>query len=205
MLTAGWLLMGCSGTAAPASTPSTSASAAAAAAPALQPTAGQAQATPVSCSGRATPAQTEGPYFRAGSPGRTSLIEAGTSGTLLTLTGYVLTLDCKPVAGAVLDFWQADASGTYDNSGFKFRGHQAVDAAGRYTLETVMPGLYTGRTEHIHVKVQAPGRPVTTTQLYFPGVARNQQDSIFNPDLVVSLADAGSGKAATYNFVLDLR
>jgi protocatechuate 3,4-dioxygenase beta subunit len=205
MLTAGWLLVGCSGIAAPASTPSASSSAAAVATPALQTTTGQAQATPVTCSGRATPAQTEGPYFKPGSPQRSSLLEAGTSGTRLTLTGHVLTLDCKPVAGAVLDFWQADASGSYDNSGFKLRGHQSVDAAGRYSLETVMPGLYPGRTEHIHVKVQAPGRPALTTQLYFPGVARNQQDSIFSPDLVVSLADAGSDKAATYNFVLDIR
>jgi protocatechuate 3,4-dioxygenase beta subunit len=176
----------------------------AAATPALQPTAGPAQATPISCSGRASPAQTEGPYFKSGSPERTSLIEAGFSGTRLALTGYVLTLDCKPVSGAVLDFWQADASGSYDNSGFKFRGHQSADAAGRYTLETVMPGLYPGRTEHIHVKVLAPGQPVLTTQLYFPGVARNQQDSIFDQDLVVTLADAGGGKAATYNFVLNL-
>jgi protocatechuate 3,4-dioxygenase beta subunit len=203
-LTSGCLLIGCSGTAAPASIPSPSTTSVAAATPTVQTAAGQAQPTPISCSGRASPAQTEGPYFKAGSPARTSLIDAGVSGTRLALTGYVLTLDCKPVSGAVLDFWQADASGTYDNSGFKFRGHQSTDAAGRYALETVMPGLYPGRTEHIHVKVEAPGQPPLTTQLYFPGVARNQQDSIFSQDLLVSLADAADGKAATYNFVLNL-
>jgi hypothetical protein len=41
---------------------------------------------------------TEGPYFKANSPERASLIEPGMAGTQLTLSGYVLTSDCKPVA-----------------------------------------------------------------------------------------------------------
>ena len=106
------------------------------------------------------------------------------------------------VAGATLDFWQADASGTYDNRGYNLRGHQAADADGRYTLETVIPGLYTGRTEHIHVKVQPPGGGVLTTQLFFPGVARNQQDSIFNQALLIDLKDAAGGNTGTFDFVV---
>jgi protocatechuate 3,4-dioxygenase beta subunit len=126
-------------------------------------------------------------------------------GTRLTVRGLVLTLDCKPVANAVLDFWQADSSGIYDNSGYRLRGHQATDAGGKFSLETVVPGEYPGRTQHIHVKVQAPGRPALTTQLYFPGVARNQQDSIFDPALQMEVQDAIGGKLATFNFILDLR
>ena len=62
-----------------------------------------------------------------------------------------------------------------------------------------MPGLYPGRTRHIHVKAQAPnGRPLTT-QLYFPGEAVNARDGIFDPALVVALAD---GAAARFDFVL---
>ncbi|MBJ7596582.1 MAG: dioxygenase, partial [Candidatus Dormibacteraeota bacterium] len=154
------------------------------------------------CSGRATPAVTEGPYFKPGSPERSSLLQPGISGTQLVLTGRVLALDCRPLGGVVLDFWQADASGSYDNSGFRLRGHQATDAEGRYSLTTVMPGEYPGRTEHIHVKVAAPGRPVVTTQLFFPGVARNAGDSIFDPALLVGLSDAAGGKAAAFDFVL---
>lgn len=123
-------------------------------------------------------------------------------GTRLVLTGRVLTVDCKPVVNALLDFWQADAAGVYDNSGYRLRGHQRADADGRYSLETIVPGLYTGRTAHIHVKVQAPGKPVLTTQLYLPGLARNQQDSIFNPALVMDIRDTASGKAATFDFVV---
>jgi len=113
----------------------------------------------------------------------------------------VLTLACAPVAGATLDFWQADAGGTYDNNGYQLRGHQLTDAAGRYSLETILPGEYPGRTEHIHVKVGAPGKAVLTTQLYFPDVARNQQDSIFDPHLLVTMQNTATGKAATFDFV----
>ena len=60
---------------------------------------------------------------------------------------------------------------------------------------------YPGRTEHIHVKVRAPGKAVLTTQLYFPGVARNQEDSIFDAHLLVTVQNMATGKAATFDFV----
>jgi protocatechuate 3,4-dioxygenase beta subunit len=149
-----------------------------------------------------TPAQTEGPYFRASSPERTD-IRAGASGTKLLLTGTVVTTDCKPVARALVDFWQADAAGTYDNSGYNFRGHQFTDAQGRYQLEAVLPGLYPGRTRHIHVKVQPAGGRVLTTQLYFPGEARNASDGIYRKECEVAMSDAADGKNATFTFVLN--
>ena len=68
----------------------------------------------------------------------------------------MLTTSGKPVPNALIDFWQADARGAYDNSGYRFRGHQFTNAKGQYTLFTLVPGLYPGRTKHIHVKVQAP-------------------------------------------------
>jgi protocatechuate 3,4-dioxygenase beta subunit len=160
---------------------------------------------PIACTGPAalTPAMTEGPYFKAGSPQASNLVQQGMTGTKLTLTGYVLTSDCQPVANATLDFWQADAQGQYDNSGYTLRGHQVTDATGRYQLETVIPGLYPGRTEHIHVKVQPPNGAVLTTQLFFPGVAQNQEDQIFDQRLLVQVQSTSSGsEAATFNFVV---
>jgi protocatechuate 3,4-dioxygenase beta subunit len=154
------------------------------------------------CSGQSTPAVTEGPYFKAGSPTRTSLLESGMSGTRLHLTGRVLTTACLPVSGARLDFWQASASGAYDNSGYRLRGNQTTNADGSYTLETIVPGLYPGRTEHIHVKVQAPGKPGLTTQLFFPGVSRNQQDGIFDGRLLITVQSTADGVAGTFDFVL---
>ncbi len=185
-------LSACGGTSTTTSTTSSPSSAA---------SSSPAAASTDACPTQLTPAQTEGPYFKPGSPARTSLIESGMTGTRLVLSGRVLTPACAPVAGATLDFWQADAGGSYDNSGYRLRGHQLTDAAGRYHLETILPGEYPGRTEHIHVKLGAPGKAVLTTQLYFPDVARNQQDSIFDPHLLVTMQNTASGKSATFDFV----
>ncbi|HWP45874.1 MAG TPA: hypothetical protein VNM22_01820 [Candidatus Limnocylindrales bacterium] len=151
-----------------------------------------------------TPSNAEGPFFKPKSPRRTSLLEPGITGTKLIVTGYVLSTDCKPITGALLDFWHADAKGVYDNVGYKLRGHQFSDEAGRYHLETIVPGLYPGRTRHIHVKVQAPNKPILTTQLYFPGEQLNQTDFIFRPELLMKVQDSNEGKTATFNFVLDV-
>jgi protocatechuate 3,4-dioxygenase beta subunit len=152
--------------------------------------------------GAVTPPQTEGPYFKPNSPARASLIEPGMPGTKLVVEGSVLTADCKPVPRALLDFWQADAAGRYDNEGQRLRGHQLTDDTGHYRLETVVPAQYPGRTRHIHVKVQAPGRPALTTQLYFPGESANQRDGIFDPKLVMKVRDVEGGKIGAFDFVL---
>lgn len=152
-----------------------------------------------------TPAQTEGPFYKANSPERTSLIESGMSGTKIIVTGYVLGKDCTRLAKARLDFWQADDRGNYDNAGYRLRGHQFTDSSGVYYLETILPGLYPGRTRHIHVKVQFLNGPTLTTQLYFPSEAQNQTDGIFNRALLVDLRDIAGGKAAFFTFVLDVR
>jgi protocatechuate 3,4-dioxygenase beta subunit len=154
------------------------------------------------CSRRATPAQTEGPYFKAGSPQRASLLEPGLGGTRLVLTGRVLTTRCRPLVGARLDFWQANARGVYDNSGYRLRGHQATDANGRFQLTTIVPGEYAGRTEHIHVKVTPRGGSALTTQLYFPGVARNEEDGIFDSRLLMRVRDTAAGRRATFDFAV---
>jgi len=152
-----------------------------------------------------TIAEEEGPYFKPTSPERASLIETGIGGTKLVVAGYVLSTDCKPVKNALLDFWQADTNGQYDLQGFKLRGHQYTDENGRFSLETVVPGLYPGRTRHIHVKVQAPNQSILTTQLYFPNEARNQTDRIFNQTLLLQMQDVtGGGKQGSYNFVLSI-
>ena len=152
-----------------------------------------------------TPELTEGPYFTPNSPKRRSIVHAGARGTRLTLTGRVLTTTGRPIRNALIDFWQADGRGVYDNSGYRFRGHQFTNAQGRYTLYTVVPGLYPGRTKHIHVKVQAPREPVLTTQLFFPGVAGNRSDRIFDPDCLVKNWRLSDGRRlARFDFVLDV-
>ncbi len=127
------------------------------------------------------------------------------AGRRLLLTGVVYDDRCRPLAGAWMDFWQADADGRYDNSGFGFRGHQLTDGAGRYTLETVVPAEYPGRTPHIHVKVRAAGAPQSstiTTQLFLPGEAPNRTDRIFDSALVVAAREEAGVIIATFDFRL---
>lgn len=160
-----------------------------------------AQQVPFPCS--PTLAVTEGPFWRAGSPARTSLIEPGMQGVRVLVSGYVYNTSCQPIPNAWLDFWQTNYNGQYDNTGYTLRGHEYTDASGRYQMETIVPGEYPGRTVHIHVKVQAPGGPILTTQLFFPDVAHNSSDGIFSPSLVVRLENTPQGKTAYYNFVVN--
>lgn len=153
-----------------------------------------------------TQAQTAGPFFTPDSPERTSLLEEGMAGERIILTGYVYSLDCTPVANALLDFWHADDAGVYDNEGYRLRGHQFADENGMYRLETIYPGLYPGRTRHIHLNVQAPDASILTTQLYFPDEPENENDGIYDQQLLVEWMDRDvedAPRTAVFNFVVE--
>jgi protocatechuate 3,4-dioxygenase beta subunit len=152
------------------------------------------QSKPLTC-GELTPRQTEGPFFKTDSPKRTSLLERDPGKEKVVLTGVVMSAQCRPVANALLDFWHADERGAYDNDGYRYRGHQFSDAQGRYRLETIVPSLYPGRARHIHVKVQAPGRRILTTQLYFAGDAGNRSDGLYRRELEM--------RSGVFDFVVD--
>lgn len=159
--------------------------------------------TSVTCSGVAIPSQSEGPYYTTNTPERTNITEEGTVGTPLILTGRVLDEECNPIAGAWIDFWQADGNGEYDNVGFELRGHQFTDDEGRYRLETVVPSEYPGRPPHIHLKVQAhESSPIITSQLYFPDRAGNATDSLFRPETIVHIVNEGDTVQATYDLIV---
>jgi protocatechuate 3,4-dioxygenase beta subunit len=147
-----------------------------------------------------TPRQTEGPYYTPDTPLRSSLVEPGSRGERLVLAGRVASPQCRPVARALLDFWHCDENGRYDNAGFRYRGHLFTDADGRFRLQTIFPAIYPGRARHIHVKVQAPGRRILTTQLYFPGDVR---DGLWRPELVVAMASKKEGRSAAFQFIVD--
>ena len=148
---------------------------------------------------------TEGPYYKANPPQRSTITATGVAGTPFVLTGFVLTKSCAPLANARVDFWQADGKGNYDNAGYTLRGWQLTDANGAYRLETVIPGLYPGRTEHIHVKVTPAGGQTYTTQLFFPGVSQNSNDSIYAANMLINLSSASATpRTGTFNFIVNL-
>ena len=123
--------------------------------------------------------QTEGPFFKPKSPERSDLHEPGAGGRPVELAGFVLTRSCRPLHRAVVDLWHADEKGEYDNIGFRYRGHVITGPDGAFRFRTIMPAVYSGRTRHYHVKVQAPGSRLLTTQLYFPNEPANARDGLF--------------------------
>lgn len=172
----------------------------------------QSDVTPVlpvtpSCADEPEPtaAQTAGPFFTPNAPERRDLRESGLVGEPLALAGFVLDQTCAPAPGALLEFWQANAAGVYDNEGDTLCGHQFTDDEGRWQLETILPGLYPGRTRHIHVRVQPAGGSLLTTQLYFPDEPGNDGDFLFDPALVVEWTDPAAREPllARFDFVLD--
>jgi protocatechuate 3,4-dioxygenase beta subunit len=202
------LIVGCAGTAAnaPSATPLATATATSSTSPTSS--AAATQTTTNAALGCTAPATaivelTEGPYYKANPPQNATLRTAGIAGTPLTLTGYVVSQSCQPIANAKLDFWQADGNGNYDNSGYTLRGWQLTDANGAYRLETVIPGLYPGRTEHIHFKVTVNGKTYTS-QLFFPGVSQNSSDSIYSSRMLVTLNTTTSPVTGTYTFVVNV-
>lgn len=152
--------------------------------------------------GPATPRQTEGPFYTRDTPEKADF-RADAEGEPLWLTGFVLDRACRPVPGALVDLWHADAQGRYDNAGFRLRGRLFTDAEGRFAFATIVPGTYPGRTLHYHVKVQAPGGPLLTTQLYFPNAPGNTRDRLFDPALLMTLEQAGDERLGRFDFVVE--
>ena len=152
-----------------------------------------------------TVAETEGPFFKPRSPERSDLREPGSKGKPFEISGHVLTRSCRPLRGAVVDLWHADENGEYDNIGFRYRGHVITEPDGAFRFHTIMPAAYPGRTRHYHVKVQAPGSRLLTTQLYFPNEPRNLHDGLFKRELLMRVADARDGLAGRFDFILNVR
>lgn len=164
-----------------------------------------AQSVPLTPScGKQTARQTAGPFFKPESPARKSLVEKDNKAGLLVVSGVVLSTNCKPVANALLDFWHADEFGDYDNKGFSYRGHQLTDAQGRWRLETILPAEYPGRARHIHVNVQAPGRRVLTTQLYFPEEFGHHRDGLYQSSLQMKIVKKETLLDGRFDFVVDV-
>jgi protocatechuate 3,4-dioxygenase beta subunit len=149
-----------------------------------------------------TPQEIEGPFFRLGAPRRSSLLEPGDKPGVI-LSGRVLNEKGTPIPGAVVNFWSSDAFGNYDMVGYRYTGYVVTDEAGRYEVTTIIPGYYQPRNaRHIHVKLQAVSRPVTT-QLYIEGEPGNTDDEYYHPALLVPCTvDAAGVKHGTYDFVI---
>jgi uncharacterized protein (TIGR03437 family) len=96
-----------------------------------------------------------------------------------------------PIRGALVEIWQADNNGAYIHSrspssnrdaGFQGYGKFVTGSTGEYLFRTVKPGLYPGRTRHVHYQITMPGSSSQklVTQLYVQGDALNANDGVLN-------------------------
>jgi protocatechuate 3,4-dioxygenase beta subunit len=156
-----------------------------------------------------TPETTEGPYWVDLNLTRRD-VRDGHKGVPLALSMTVQDQSsCKPIKGADVEIWHADAAGVYSgvqgNTKRFLRGHQRANASGVVLFTTIYPGWYQGRTPHIHVKVHVGGSEVHTGQLFFRDStskqvyatsaykSRGTQDTSNGDDMIY--ADAGGSKA----------
>ncbi len=161
-----------------------------------------------------------GPYHREGAPFRAKVTPPLEPGDTLVVNGRVWALDTrKPIAGVVIDIWQANAKGRYDNDDrrnppakgvFKNRCRLITDEQGYYEYETIHPGRYLNgrqyRPAHIHYLVRVKGYRQLVTQLYFKGDPMNDKDPFIKPSLIIEpkavTIEHGTYKVGTFDIVL---
>ena len=129
---------------------------------------------------RRTPPQTEGPYYPATTRSDVDFdltqvrgMSGVAEGEVIVVKGRTLSLDCQPVAGALVEIWQANTHGRYDHPGddsgiafdpkFQYWARVTTGSDGTYSFRTIYPGLYPGRTRHIHYRISAPTFRTLTT------------------------------------------
>jgi protocatechuate 3,4-dioxygenase beta subunit len=141
---------------------------------------------------QATAEQGNGPYYVSGSPHRRDIREGRSGVPLLLRIRAVEVGTLAPLSPATVEIWHCDAEGIY--SGYQrygadkfpalvslslrrfrptdtatfLRGQQVTDPDGYVEFQTIVPGWYTPRTVHIHVRVSAGGKALLGTELYFP-------------------------------------
>lgn len=180
----------------------------------------RAQPAPVR---RATPSQTEGPFYPVSLPRDSDfdLLRHGTMnytrGQPAWVEGSVTDLQGHPIAGAQVEIWQCDEAGHYHHPGdggkadpaFQGFGRVTVGADGQYRFRTIRPVPYGGRTPHIHVKVKLGSRELLTTQLYVAGDPHNERDFLWRrlatdarAAVTVPFQSAGDGLRAAFPIVV---
>ena len=119
-------------------------------------------------------------------------------GQLMSVSGRVTDEDGAPIAGALIEIWQANAAGKYIHQwdrhqapldpNFIGQGRLLTDAEGCYRLRTIKPGGYPvgesdwwWRPPHIHFSIFGVSwMDRFITQVFFPGEPLNQTDLLLN-------------------------
>ena len=166
---------------------------------------------------------TRGPMYRRGAPWRTRLCPSDEPGEPLSISGRITSsVDCRPMANAILDVWQTNARGLYSNllglqnpsnpRAFNLRGRMTSDDDGRYQFESVVPGRYPlfwplTRPRHIHLTITHPECEPLTTQIFFEGDAYNRWDPWWHESLTICLQGQSRriGRRGVFDIALQQR
>lgn len=151
-------------------------------------------------SSRATPPQTEGPFYpihqqldKDADLTRIEGRDKSAQGTVINVVGRVLAPNGTPLKDATVEIWQANANGRYRHvrdpnpakldPDFQGWGTAKSNEKGFYRFATIIPGAYPAgpgwmRPPHIHFKITMRDYQTLTTQMYFPGNKHNDSDLI---------------------------
>ncbi len=156
--------------------------------------------------GGATEGSNLGPFYLDNAPEMKlgGHLADGRDGVTVLVHGTVTNTLHKPLAGAIVDTWQADASGTYPiqeqaqgQDKYDLRGKFTTDEQGRYWYTTVLPKPYTvpydgpvgqllragdrhaWRAAHLHYIVRAEGMRDITTEVFFENTEYIDNDAVF--------------------------
>ncbi|HLL60425.1 MAG TPA: hypothetical protein VK338_01800 [Candidatus Nitrosocosmicus sp.] len=143
-----------------------------------------------------------GPYYKPNSPFREKIVPDKNNGEKLIVKGKVLQNDCKtPVANAVIDLWQANETGNYQDEWY--RGKIRTGGNGTYQFESVVPKGYgegTGyRPPHIHFKVFINDVEIITSQMFFPEA---KEKPGFEDAYIMSLTSKNKIHTGQHNIIL---
>ena len=115
-----------------------------------------------------TAEMTLGPFFPREFAQDANDLAEGASGEAIEITGRVTELDGKPLDNVILEIWQADAAGRFDNPAFTGWGRAPTDAQGNYRFRTIRPGAAPGRAPHVNFLILYSGlmRQLQTTMFF---------------------------------------
>jgi protocatechuate 3,4-dioxygenase, beta subunit len=164
-----------------------------------------------------TPRQSEGPFYPRDIPlesdaDLTVFNGNRAPGEVIEMVGRLFNVKGQLLSGGRIEIWHCDVNGIYAHvgqptpPGFQGFGAVSTDASGNYRFRTTRPGIYPGRTRHIHVKVGGAQGQSLTTQMYFPGEPGNERDGLLrrtsDPSALIARHEAGTPPRYVFDIVL---
>lgn len=153
-----------------------------------------------------------GPFYRPGSPMRSNIAPPGTAGQPFSVSGTIFKSDGKPMASALVEVWQCDEKGVYDNTSDDYlcRGALKTGADGKYMFKTIIPVPYSVgggyRPAHIHMRISSDDHQDLITQIYFKGDPHLKEDpSSASPQAVnriLEIKNSGKDKFVNFDIVM---